>query len=238
MPYRAVLEALADPIRRGILFQLREGPASVGELAATAPVTRPAVSRHLRILEQAGLVAYEEHGTKNVYRLDRHGLGELRLWLEDLDTDALDDEEGPLAPVAKRVVVPAAPRQAFEVFTRDIGRWWVRQRIAMECHEGGAIVETTASGESRTWASIAAWEPPHHLAMVWHPGRSPRESTDLDVRFAAAAGQTVVTLHHSGWTRRNGGANARADYEWGWDPVLTAYGKEVARLASSGRVSR
>jgi DNA-binding transcriptional ArsR family regulator len=238
MPYQAVLDALADPIRREIIFLLQLGPASVGELADSAPVTRPAVSRHLRILEQAGLVAYEQHGTKNVYRLDRHGFDELRGWLDEFDGSDGDPTDAALTPVSKRVVVPASPREAFDVFTRHIDAWWLRETITMECHEGGTIAETTRSGETAVWGTIRAWEPPHRLRVAWHPGRPARESTDLELRFAAAAGSTVVELQHGGWGRRNGGASARSDYEWGWDPVLAAYAGAVARLVPSGTVSR
>ena len=67
-----------------------QGPASVGELAAALPVSRPAVSQHLTVLRRSGLVSYFELGTSNVYRLDPHGLSELRAWLEGFWEAALD----------------------------------------------------------------------------------------------------------------------------------------------------
>jgi DNA-binding transcriptional ArsR family regulator len=229
MSYQAVLEALADPVRREILFQLHHGPASVGELALAAPVTRPAVSRHLRILEQAGLVAYEAHGTKNVYRLDRHGISELREWLEELDPAVAEDRGLALPPIRKRAVVPAAPGQAFEVFTAATATWWVQGNVAMECREGGAVTETSR-GRSARWGTISAWQPPHSLTIEWHPGRPAAQSTEVEIRFAGAAGQTVVQLEHRGWERKHAPAVARADYEWGWDTVLAAYSKAVTKL--------
>jgi DNA-binding transcriptional ArsR family regulator len=88
--YEAVLEALGDRTRRQIVHRLRAGPSSVGELAAVLPVSRPAVSQHLTVLRRSGLVSYEEAGTRNVYRLDPAGLGELRAWLDGFWEDVLD----------------------------------------------------------------------------------------------------------------------------------------------------
>jgi DNA-binding transcriptional ArsR family regulator len=88
--YEAVLDALGDRTRRGIIQCLRAGPLSVGELAASLPVSRPAVSQHLTVLRRSGLVSYEELGTRNVYRLDPAGLTELRSWLDSFWQVALD----------------------------------------------------------------------------------------------------------------------------------------------------
>jgi DNA-binding transcriptional ArsR family regulator len=88
--YEAVLDALGDRTRRSIVQRLRGGPSSVGELAATLPVSRPAVSQHLTVLRRSGLVSYEELGTRNVYRLDPAGLAELRSWLDSFWQAALD----------------------------------------------------------------------------------------------------------------------------------------------------
>ena len=82
MSYELVLDALGDATRRRIVERLGAGPLPVGEIAAGLPVSRPAVSKHLRLLEDAGLVAHEPVGTRNVYRLDDAGLAELRAWTE------------------------------------------------------------------------------------------------------------------------------------------------------------
>jgi DNA-binding transcriptional ArsR family regulator len=73
--------ALGDPTRRAIFEQLRAGPRSVGELAGTLPVSRPAVSQHLRVLREAGLVSDRKEGTRRLYRVSPHGLAELRDYL-------------------------------------------------------------------------------------------------------------------------------------------------------------
>lgn len=89
MPYDMVLSALSDPTRRGILEMLREGPMSVGELARGQPVSRPAVSQHLRVLESARLVRVEPRGSRRIYSVEREGLEELRRYLEGFWSDVL-----------------------------------------------------------------------------------------------------------------------------------------------------
>jgi DNA-binding transcriptional ArsR family regulator len=83
------LDALGDPTRRQVFELLRRGPRSVGELAEHMPVSRPAVSQHLRVLEDAGLVTHRRNGTRNLYELDGTGVAELRAWVDDFWTDAL-----------------------------------------------------------------------------------------------------------------------------------------------------
>jgi DNA-binding transcriptional ArsR family regulator len=83
------MDALGDPTRRAIFEQLRRGPRAVGEIAAKLPVSRPAVSQHLRVLKDAGLVTERREGTRRLYRLDPDGLGELRDYFDDFWTEAL-----------------------------------------------------------------------------------------------------------------------------------------------------
>lgn len=90
MAYAMTLTALADPTRRSVFERLRSGPASVGDLAAELPVSRPAVSQHLKALKMAGLVTDKPEGTRRVYCIDPDGLGELRRWLDQFWDDALE----------------------------------------------------------------------------------------------------------------------------------------------------
>jgi DNA-binding transcriptional ArsR family regulator len=85
-----VLSALADPTRRRVLERLSGGPAAVGEIAAGMPVSRPAVSQHLRALKQAGLVIDRAEGTRRVYQIDPAGLGAIRAWLDRFWGSTLD----------------------------------------------------------------------------------------------------------------------------------------------------
>jgi DNA-binding transcriptional ArsR family regulator len=86
----AALDALGDPTRRAIFERLARGPSAVGALAANLPVTRPAVSQHLRVLKDAGLVTETAQGTRRIYRIDPRGIGAMRDWLDAHWVSALD----------------------------------------------------------------------------------------------------------------------------------------------------
>lgn len=89
MAYQQALQALADPTRRAVLERLRDGPTPVGELAAGLPVTRPAVSQHLKVLKDAGLVRERKSGTRRIYSVEVEGLAELRRYLDTFWGDVL-----------------------------------------------------------------------------------------------------------------------------------------------------
>jgi len=90
MAYKQTFLALADPTRRRIFERLRHGSRSVGELAKGLPVSRPAVSQHLKVLKEAGLVDDTADGTRRIYHIDPKGLGYLRRWLDQFWDDALE----------------------------------------------------------------------------------------------------------------------------------------------------
>jgi len=83
--------ALGDPTRRSIFELLVERSRPVAELAAELPVSRPAVSQHLKVLQDAGLVRFERTGTRNIYAIDAEGLQAMRIYLEEMWTQALGD---------------------------------------------------------------------------------------------------------------------------------------------------
>lgn len=91
MAYEKALDALSDRTRRAIVERLRGGECTVTALAADMPVSRPAVSQHLRVLERAGIVRFEAHGTSKVYSLERRGLLALRSWVDGFWDDVLED---------------------------------------------------------------------------------------------------------------------------------------------------
>ncbi|MGH8824888.1 MAG: ArsR/SmtB family transcription factor [Jiangellaceae bacterium] len=95
------LDALGDPTRRAIVELLAAGPSPVGRLADLLPVSRPAVSQHLRVLKDAGLVRSDAVGTRRLYRLDPRGPAELRAYLDRFWTTAL-------AAFAEAVAIDAA----------------------------------------------------------------------------------------------------------------------------------
>jgi len=89
MAYARALTCLSDPTRRRVFERLRSGPKSVGALARGLPVSRPAVSQHLKALKEAGLVGDRADGARRIYFIDPHGLGELRRWLDGFWDDTL-----------------------------------------------------------------------------------------------------------------------------------------------------
>jgi|SRR5581483_777818 len=83
MAYHDSLAALADPTRRSLFERLKDGPLTVSALAAGLTVSRPAVSQHLKVLKEAGLVADQADGARRLYRIDWAGLTALRRYLEE-----------------------------------------------------------------------------------------------------------------------------------------------------------
>jgi DNA-binding transcriptional ArsR family regulator len=83
-------QALADPTRHAIFERLKGGPLAVGELATGLPVSRPAVSQHLKVLKEAGLVSERRNGTRRLYRIEPQGVWALRESIDRLWEDALE----------------------------------------------------------------------------------------------------------------------------------------------------
>jgi DNA-binding transcriptional ArsR family regulator len=106
MTYENALQCLGDPTRRRVFERLRAGPQSVGALARGMPVSRPAVSQHLRALKDAGLVNDQAEGTRRVYYIDPDGLGSLRRWIDEFWDSALQsfkrEVEKPATSIGRR----------------------------------------------------------------------------------------------------------------------------------------
>ena len=83
------MTALGDPTRQAILDRLSDGPRAVGDLASELPVSRPAVSQHLKVLKEAGLVVDRRAGNRRIYHLDPNGVGALRAYLDQFWSKAL-----------------------------------------------------------------------------------------------------------------------------------------------------
>ena len=90
MTYAKALYALADPTRRAIFERLKKGPSSVGELADELPVSRPAVSQHLKVLKGARLVTERREGVRRIYGVELQGVVALRRYLDQFWDSALD----------------------------------------------------------------------------------------------------------------------------------------------------
>jgi DNA-binding transcriptional ArsR family regulator len=87
--YEEAMNALGDPTRRAIFDRLRRGPVAVGRLAEELPVSRPAVSQHLRVLKEAGLVSERRERTRRVYRVEPNGVAGLRAYFDRFWDEAL-----------------------------------------------------------------------------------------------------------------------------------------------------
>jgi len=111
MTYEKALQCLSDPTRRQVFERLRSGPQSVGVVARGLPVSRPAVSQHLKALKAAGLVSDRPEGTRRVYYVDPDGLGELRRWLDGFWTDALESFRNEVAAANAAAANAAAARR-------------------------------------------------------------------------------------------------------------------------------
>jgi len=142
------LAALGDPTRRAIFESLARGPKAVGQLARELPVSRPAVSQHLRVLKEAGLVTDRAAGTRRIYQISRQGVQAIHAYLDQMWSEALqgfraaaeqiaandqDDSremeqlnQQMLDPVRHAVTVPLPIERAFSVFTEGFDTWWPR----------------------------------------------------------------------------------------------------------------
>src|SRR5271166_1523251 len=174
MAYGTALTALADPTRRRVFERLRSGPKAVGAIARGMPVSRPAVSQHLKVLKKAGLVTDRPEGTRRVYYIDPQGLGALRTWLDQFWDQALAAFQADMTqavtipPVRKSIRVHASQARAFEVFTSGLGRWWPRKAgigkapmkiVVMETYLGGRWYELAEDGSQAEVGKILIWEP-------------------------------------------------------------------------------
>ena len=196
------MAALGDPRRQEILDLLATGPRSVAELARQLPVTRPAVSQHLKVLLDAGLVTQQSIGTRNIYRLDPAGLEELRdhldaMWQKALSAFKESAEQPPPAAtkeqkmtntdtqslvVRKSVLVEAPQAKAFDVFTEGHATWWpmathhigkvAPTTVILEPHVGGRWYERAEDGAECAWGKVLVWDRPARLVLAWQLGEN------------------------------------------------------------------
>jgi uncharacterized protein YciI len=138
-------------------------------------------------------------------------------------------------PIRREILVDANPETAFEVFTERLGLWWPLAELsvygadATVAFTDGQIIERSADGRAAVWGTVTRWEPPEAVAFSWHPGQPADRASQVEVTFAAAAGQTRVRLEHSGWEAFADPAAARAEYDHGWPMVLDRYRDGIAR---------
>ncbi len=210
------LAALGDATRRRIVERLAAGQCAVGDLARSLPVGRPAVSMHLRVLQDAGLVCHQRAGNRRLYHLDPHGLVLLRdhldaywsLALGAFASAASGRQKGQAMAieselsVLKTVVVPVPLVEAFALFVQQ-DRWWPvathhlaephGKTAVLEPFQGGRWYERLADGREQEWGRVLVWRPPHQVVLSflvgsdWMPEPDPSKASEIDVCFLAEA---------------------------------------------------
>lgn len=252
-----VLSALGDPTRRAIFEALADGPRPVGELAAQVPVSRPAVSQHLRVLKDAGLVQVSAEGTRRLYQLDPAGISAVRAYFDRFWTQTLASFKGVVeqreesamtisteSAVAQSVIVEASAERAFDVFTAELEAWWPPEHhllsselveTVVEPHEGGAMYDVGADGSTCRWGTVIAYEPPSrfvfqwNVSLQWQVELDPAKTSEVEVRFVEEGPSTTrVELVHRHLDRHGDG----------WEGMRDAVGSPDGWGRGLGRLSR
>ncbi len=220
------MAALGDASRRAIFELLADGPRPVGELADQLPISRPAVSQHLRVLRDAGLVTDRQVGTRRLYQVDPEGVAALRgyldlFWNRSLAAfaAAIATEKGsPMTTqstetaVRASVVVEAGQADAFTRFTERMADWWPPENhilqadlaeMVFEPRVGGSVYDRGVDGSESRWARVLAYEPPTRfviswdIALSWQIETDPAKTSEVEVRFLAEGpDRTRVELEH------------------------------------------
>lgn len=251
----AMLTALGDPTRQAILERLSDGALAVGQLAGALPVSRPAVSQHLKVLKDVGLVVDRQEGTRRLYQVDPGGLAQLRahldaFWERSLAAFAVRTVERHMDTIVeairREVVVEVAQTTAFEIFATDITSWWPPahhigstpiEEIVIEPRVGGRWYTRHQDGTETDTGLVTAWEPPGRLALTWQIGADwrfhPELVTSVEVRFVPEGrDRTRVVLEHSGLHAfGDAGAAMRETFEsdGAWTSTLAAYAARTTR---------
>lgn len=211
--------ALADPTRREIFERLIRRPSAVGDLAADLPISRPAVSQHLKVLRDAGLVFGKPAGKQRIYQVDPEGLAAFRaeldcFWSQTLaiyqtvveqPTQGEPMSDQPADTTVRTAVTVRAPlERAFKVFTEDFGRFKPAEhnllgaKIAETVFEpkvGGFLYDRGVDGSICRWARVLAYEPPHRVLLswdispTWQIETDPLKASEWEVRFIAEGPQ-------------------------------------------------
>jgi uncharacterized protein YciI len=151
-----------------------------------------------------------------------------------VSTEPTSTPPGHVPPIRREILVDADPAAAFAEFTEQIAQWWPLEDLSVYGPGGtvgfadGQILERSASGDAAVWGTVYLWEPAAALAFSWHPGGPADQATHVEISFAQADAQTLVTLNHTGWERYADPAEARAEYDLGWPVVLGTYRDHVA----------
>ncbi len=219
-----ILAALADPTRRAVLERLCDGPLPVVEIARPIPVSRPAVSQHLRVLLAAGLVEMRSHGTRHIYALAPDGAAPLADWLGTLSAPSAPAE--PVAGLRRELSTRLTPAEAWRLFCEDIAIWWpvarvslsalsagaLPQGVTLDGWPGGRLGEVLFDGSLGDWARVTEARPGALLALDWRLGLA--AEAPLRLAFQGEDGGSRLVL-----TSPDDSAEAREM----WDAVLDRF---------------
>jgi DNA-binding transcriptional ArsR family regulator/uncharacterized protein YndB with AHSA1/START domain len=233
--------ALGDPTRRAIFELLVEREYTVGDLADELPVSRPAVSQHLKVLKSARLVVDRQAGKHRIYQVDQDGLAELRAELDRFWNRTLAGYKAVVekstrenmmstptsTSVLASIVVDAPIERAFEVFTSDFGSFKPPDHnmlgvelaeTVLEPRVGGYLYDRAVDGTECRWARVLAYEPPHRLLFSWDISPQwqlepdPAKTSEWEVRFTAETpARTRVEIEHRHLDRHGEGWEAVRD---------------------------
>jgi DNA-binding transcriptional ArsR family regulator/uncharacterized protein YndB with AHSA1/START domain len=209
--------ALGDRTRRTIFERVARRPCAVSELARGLPVSRPAVSQHLKVLKEAGLVTDRPAGNRRIYSVNHNGLSKLRTELDQFWADALAayktaveqkrTGESMTAPaeatvVRHEIVVNVPIERAFSFFTEGFGSFKppAHNLLAVEIAEtvfeprvGGHLYDRGIDGSECHWARVLAYDRPHRVVIswdispTWQIETNPGKTSEVEVRFIAEA---------------------------------------------------
>jgi DNA-binding transcriptional ArsR family regulator/uncharacterized protein YndB with AHSA1/START domain len=239
---------LGDRTRRTIFERVAERAQTVGELAAALPVSRPAVSQHLKVLKDAGLVVDQPDGNRRIYRVDPEGLAAFRAQLdsfwtrtlaayrdsaEQIDVGGVMTTQTGQTTVRSQIVVQAPIERAFAVFTERFGDFKPPEHniLGVELAEtvfeprvGGHIYDRAVDGSECRWARVLAYDPPQRVMFSWDLGpdwqieADPDRTSEVEVRFIAETPQRTRVELEHRHIDRHGN---------GWQAVSDGVGSEA-----------
>ncbi len=246
-------EALGDPNRREILRLLSAGDKPVQEIAAGMPISRPAVSRHLRLLKDAGLVTEQAEGTRRIYHLHEEGLAAVQAYLEGVWGDAAsrfrllaENTTPPPGRSADDAATAVLPRRRLLDRARLLGldqrdRHLVaarphrlRRAGRRSCCRAASAAGSSSGppdGDEHDWGEVTVWEPPTTLAYLWHLGRDRDAATEVEIQFVPQGlNATRIEIEHRGWDRLADDAPVwRERNQIGWQTLLPHFQAAVLR---------
>ena len=230
----AALKAIAAPHRRQILALVRDGELSAGEIAGHFDVTRPAVSQHLTVLKEAGLVDERRNGTRRLYRARPEGLEPIREFLEQFWDERLEAlkrgqnsrkgrrmEASTETAVRREIQIAARPETVWEFLVQpEKATRWMGQAVQLDPRPGGEYRVEVLSGNVAHGEFLEV-DPPHRLVWTWgwtdeSMSPVPVGSTRIEVELEPDGDGTLLRFAHSGLPD----AEATARHAHGWDHYL------------------